>query len=81
MGRKARERRVKYVNKQVKKIMFIEHLDESVYGKNQPYLMKQYDYKGNEADLPDHQEIRMSQEEYDKMKTILTENGWVIENE
>jgi hypothetical protein len=71
MGKKKRQNTDKWVHTEHNKELYIEHLDEAVYGRNMPYLMLQY----VEGD-PNPRELRMSSDEYEQMKQIFVDEGW-----
>lgn len=62
----------KYVNKDAKRWITIDKLDESVYGKNMSYCIKQYEERDDFA-----QTLRISETEMLNMTKTLEQNGWI----
>lgn len=71
MGKKKRQNTDKWVHVKLNKELYIEHLDEAVYGSNMPYLMLQY-----EDGILNPRELRMTSDEYEKMKEVFVDEGW-----
>jgi Mn-dependent DtxR family transcriptional regulator len=63
---------MKFVNKSADRWILLDKLDETVYGKNVPWLLKQFEARDDFA-----QELRLSDSEAKNMMKTLEENGWI----